>query len=99
MNEFVTKRLPLANYLIASKRLKFSRLEPDRRYPNRFQIVFEDPHGDGQIAESEFNSGALVEARAFVSAQTWLRRTMTEQQHSQSTSKFEENINESQPSR
>jgi len=88
---FTTKRLPLANYLIASKRLKFLRLEEDERYPNRFRFIFDDEYGEGLTAESEFNGGALVAALDFVAAQTFLRRQMTEQKSGQVTSKFEEN--------
>jgi hypothetical protein len=72
---FTTERLPLAIYLHASQRLRFSGCEDGDA--GKVQFVFLDPDGLGDQLELEFENGALVQAKSLFASQTFLRRKMT----------------------
>jgi hypothetical protein len=73
---FMTERLPLAVYFHASGRLSFSRCEPAG--DGKVQFIFADPSNEGDHAELEFESGAVVPANSLFASQKYLRRKMTE---------------------
>jgi hypothetical protein len=75
-NIFITERLPLAVYLHASARLHFSHCE--QAGGDKVQFVFADPGNQGDHAELEFESGAVVPANSLFASQKYLRRKMTE---------------------
>jgi hypothetical protein len=75
-NTFITERLPLAIFLHASQRLRFSHC--DLAGDNKVQFVFVDPSNEGDHAELEFESGAVVAANSLFASQKYLRRKMTE---------------------
>ncbi len=79
MNEtFLTERLPLAIYLHASGRLRFSHCES--LDAGKVKFVFHDATAQGDQAELEFENGAVVQAKAIFASQTFLRRKMSEAQ-------------------
>jgi len=75
-NTFITERLPLAVYLHASQRLRFSRCEEAES--GKVQFVFLDPSSQGDQIELEFENGAAVAANSLFASQKYLRRKMTE---------------------
>jgi len=74
-NLFITERLPLAVYLHASRRLRFSHC---KHQESKVQFVFLDPSDQGDQLELEFESGAVVAANSLFASQKYLRRKMTE---------------------
>lgn len=75
-NTFITERLPLAIFLHASQRLRFSHC--DLVDEGKVQFVFADPGNEGDQAELEFENGAVVAANSLFASQKYLRRKMTE---------------------
>ena len=75
-NVFVTERLPLAIYLHASQRLRFSHCQ--LAGDGKVQFVFADPGNEGDHRELDFESGAVVPANSLFASQKYLRRKMTE---------------------
>ena len=75
-NTFVTERLPLATYLHASQRLRFSHCEQGDN--GKVQFLFHDPTRIGDQLELEFENGAAVPANSLFASQKFLRRKMTE---------------------
>jgi hypothetical protein len=73
---FGTERLPLAIYLHASGKLKFSQCETAGK--DKIRFVFNDPQHIGNELELEFERGAQVPATAIFASQKFLRRKMSE---------------------
>jgi hypothetical protein len=73
---FGTQRLPLAIFLHAAHRLIFARCA--RAGSDKVLFLFEDPAGEGPLAELEFEQGATVMATALFASQRFLRRKMSE---------------------
>jgi len=73
---FITERLPLAIYLHASQRLRFSRCDDDKN--GKVQFVFLDPSEVGDQLELEFENGATVAAKSLFASQKFLRRKMSD---------------------
>ena len=83
METFATSNLGLAAYLLASKRLKFVRIETSN--PNQADFVFDDPSGTGEAIDIEFGAGdPLVPAASFHRALRSLRH-MIDRKGSSST--------------
>jgi hypothetical protein len=59
---FKTQNFALACYLIAAKKLRFNRIEPDHYAAS---ICFDDPESLGPSLEAEFVNGALVPATEY----------------------------------
>jgi hypothetical protein len=76
LDVFVTERLPLAVYLHASGRLRFSGCEIP--VMGRVEFIFLDPSRQGNQLELEFENGAPVAATSLFASQKYLRRKMTE---------------------
>jgi hypothetical protein len=77
---FTTERLPLAVFLHASGRLRFSHC--NLAGEAKVQFVFSDPNTEGDQAELEFENGAVVSATSLFASQRYLRRRMTDELNS-----------------
>jgi hypothetical protein len=75
-NLFITERLPLAIYLHASQRLRFSGC--DHSDNGKVRFVFFDPNGLGDQLELEFENGAAVAGNSLFASQKFLRRKMSD---------------------
>ncbi len=73
--EYQTQDLPFAAYLAASRKLCFLRCELANRN-GRLAFVFDDPKGEGDRLQIEFESGAECPAAGFYDSVRHLRRVM-----------------------
>ena len=72
---FRTQDLPFASYLHATRRLRFVACEPVNGC-GRIAFVFDDPCGEGDRLQVDFEGGAECPAAAFYDAVRHLRRVM-----------------------
>lgn len=73
---FRTEDLPLAAFLHATRRLPFVGCESINGN-GRIAFLFEDPNGEGEHCQVQFESGAECPAVSFYDSVRHLRRVMT----------------------
>jgi hypothetical protein len=73
---FLTERFPLAIFLHASQRLRFSHRALVEA--GKVQFVFTDPEHIGDQGELDFENGECVPAKSLFASQTYLRRRMSD---------------------
>jgi hypothetical protein len=81
--EFATRQLFLATYIIAADLLPFSHVEPIDNY--KFKFVFVDPDHRGPQFALDLERGAKAEVRSIFAAQNFLRRAMSSYQSARTT--------------
>lgn len=72
---YSTERLPLAIFLHATSRLRFTGCK--RSQSGRVQFFFLDPSNDGPGIELEYERGASAPASAIFASQKFLRQQMS----------------------
>ena len=74
---FATKRLQVATFIHASRKLQFLGAERDPN-GNDVVFVFSDPDGIGDELELDYESGQPISAVALFASQKFLRRKLSE---------------------
>ena len=77
-DEFPTRKLQLASWLLASRKLPYLRCECFDRARKVVRWVFSDPDNAGPDLELDFErDSALVNAKSLFASQTFLRQAMS----------------------